>query len=232
MISRIVGKLYWKSMWRVPLMAAVTVSCIMLRWFRVDNTKVMRIWANACIGVCGITFNIKGSPNSAAQLIISNHISYLDIVILYYFWPAAKVLGNHQARKYFLVGKLFSMCGMFFVDRESLSSRSEARQKLGEMWAAGEKVALCPEGTVSYTGVGFRRGSFVEAAKSKVLIQGVKLKYPQYIIDGLDGRWFDERLFWVTNQNMEIEVEFFPAIKAQGDPQKLTNRWQKKLVGH
>jgi len=190
----------------------------------------MHLWSHAILRVCHV--RVIGQPKDTdAQMIFSNHIGYLDIVALYSIYPDAKVIAAERVRDIFLIGKLIAMSGAIFVQRDSVMDRARTRKAATDLWKEGKQIAVCPEGTVSYTGKPFKPGMFKEAVKAGVKVQPIKIIYDSHFIDAMNGEDFEKRLMFVTSQDIEITLQFFPPFIAKGDGGELCAKWQKKLVG-
>ena len=48
----------------------------------------MRHWGRACLAVLGCRVTVRGAPAAAPCLLVSNHISYVDILVLAAYSPA------------------------------------------------------------------------------------------------------------------------------------------------
>lgn len=82
-------------------------------------------------------------------LILCNHLSYLDIFIIFSYFPASFVASVDEVRNNFLLGKITELSGGFFVERRSRSGLRAEIEFMSEMLKMGINVALFPEGTTS-----------------------------------------------------------------------------------
>ena len=105
----------------------------------------------------------------SSGLLVSNHLSYLDIVVLSSIRPCVFVAKRDVAR-WPLFGWLAHAAGTIFVDRERRFS-TEFVNGIHEAIAAGLPVVLFPEGTSS-------DGSTVLPFKSALLESAVQLRSP------------------------------------------------------
>lgn len=80
------------------------------------------------------------------QIIIMNHLSWLDVLYSYYGLPGYKrVLSKKENKGNRFQAWLFKSVGVIFIDRDKpeLSSMRECINSL----KAGETLSICPEGT-------------------------------------------------------------------------------------
>lgn len=81
------------------------------------------------------------------RLVLSNHVSYLDVVVLGSMFPSSFV-AKEQIRSWPLVGFLCQGLGCIFVDRVSLSARVQALFRIEHLLGQGS-VCVFPEGTTT-----------------------------------------------------------------------------------
>ena len=128
----------------------------------------------------------------SSGLLVSNHLSYLDIVVLSSIRPCVFV-AKRDVASWPLFGWLALAAGTIFVDRERRFSSPNVVDRIRNAIAGGSVVILFPEGTSS-------DGSTVLQFKSALLESAVQLRAPiaaasiEYAID--DGSVADEVCYW------------------------------------
>mmetsp|Transcript_42206 Transcript_42206/g.99043 ORF Transcript_42206/g.99043 Transcript_42206/m.99043 type:complete len:438 (-) Transcript_42206:260-1573(-) len=102
----------------------------------------------------------------STPLIVSNHVSYLDTIILPLVLEAPKLVAMAEVAKWPLFGQLCKEMDMIWVDRSDPESRQAAKSAMLEhasSWTPGDRPLLVwPEGTTS-NGKGlkdFKSGAF------------------------------------------------------------------------
>ena len=124
----------------------------------------------------------------ASGLLASNHLSYLDVVVLSSIRPCVFVAKRDVATWPFF-GWLAHAAGTIFVDREHRLSSMAVVSLIREAIACGSVVVLFPEGTST-------DGSALLPFKSTLLESAVQLRCPvaagsiEYALD--DGSAADE----------------------------------------
>ncbi len=127
-----------------------------------------------------------------AGLLVCNHLSYLDIVLLAGVAPAVFVAKSEVAR-WPVFGWFARKGGTIFVQRERRAQTGEANDEIAEALAAGALVVLFPEGTSS-------GGERVLPFKSSLLEAAARTKRPiyaglvRYELD--DGDVAEEVCYW------------------------------------
>lgn len=132
--------------------------------------RAMRIrqrWARKLLSTMGIRIETKGTAPGFPCLLVGNHRSYLDPIILLRdvdAYPVAKA----EMAGWPIIGKGARMAGILYVERENSASRSDILRLIGRRIEAGFQVMIFPEGTTSGLPgtLPFRKGAFQLAARS------------------------------------------------------------------
>ena len=170
---------------------AMTVP-VVKRTQRLDHRAIwLHRWCRFACRVLGIRIRTHGSLPSSG-LLVSNHLSYLDIVVLSSIRPCIFVAKRDVAR-WPLFGWLAHAAGTIFVDRKRRFASKEAVDLIRKAITGGTVVVLFPEGTSS-------DGSTVLPFKSALLESAVQLRCPitsasvDYSLD--NGSVADEVCYW------------------------------------
>lgn len=163
--------------------------CILLVLFpRLDRSQRLdhgRKWAQRVLLVLGIEIQCHGAPlPAAAGLVVSNHLSWLDILVIQSLMPAVFV-AKAEVRGWPLIGWMAHSCATIFVNRSSRLSAREMADSTASLIEQGFSVVAFPEGT---SGDGSELGAFHSnvfegAIKTGALVQPVTLKH----LHGLTG---------------------------------------------
>lgn len=117
---------------------------------RLSRTDRARWLHNQCkhgLPLLGVNVVVKG-PLPASGLIVSNHLSYLDILVFSAALPCIFV-SKYEVRSWPLLGALARLGGTIFVKRERRSETPVVRGQMEETLLEGVPVVLFPEGTSS-----------------------------------------------------------------------------------
>ncbi len=155
------------------------------------RTAWLRYWCRFASRVLGIRITTNGSmPRSG--LLVCNHLSYLDIIVLSSIGPCVFV-AKRDIVAWPLFGWLTRAAGTIFVDRERRLGSAAVVDLVREAINGGSLVVLFPEGTSS-------DGSTVLPFKSSLLESAVQLRCAvaaatiEYALD--DGSVADEVCYW------------------------------------
>ena len=111
-------------------------------------------------------------------LVISNHLSYLDVLAYASIAPCAFV-AKREVREWPVFGTFATMAGTIYVDRERHAANGGAARLMEEALAAGLRVVLFPEGTSSNgrTVLRFHSGFFEPAIRADAMVTAAAIGY-------------------------------------------------------
>ena len=107
-----------------------------------------RFWSRFCLFLFGVKVDLRGEVPTAAGLVVSNHLSYLDVVLMAAHMPCAFV-AKSEVRAWPVIGLLAASMGTVFVDRGNKRDILRVTKILEKRIAAGQTVVVFPEGTSS-----------------------------------------------------------------------------------
>jgi 1-acyl-sn-glycerol-3-phosphate acyltransferase len=161
---------------------------------------VFRHWARWSIRVLGARIEVEGSPPAPPFVLASNHLGYVDIMVL-----ASQIdcvfVSRADVATWPVVGYLVSMVGTIFIDREAKRDIPRVLDLVYENLAHGRGIAIFPEGTTSdgSTVLRFRPALLEAAARSGVPVRCVSLTY-RTPAGSAPARvavcWWGEMTFW------------------------------------
>ena len=141
---------------------------------------LLQFWSRLLCLLFGIRVRTEGEaiPYENGYLVVSNHMSYFDIIILGSVVPGA-FISKAAVRYWPVIGWGAIMIGTLFFDRKSKRSRAEIKQKAIERLNQGQNVVIFPEGTTSdgRTLLPFRYGAFDIAIKAGTTVVPVAINY-------------------------------------------------------
>jgi len=110
--------------------------------------RVVRGWARGLARILRVRVVSSGRAPEAPFLLVSNHLSYLDVVVLASLVDAVFV-AKREVRRWPLFGPAARAIGCIFVDRESPRDALRAGAAMQDAVLAGHGVVLFAEGTSS-----------------------------------------------------------------------------------
>jgi lyso-ornithine lipid O-acyltransferase len=116
-------------------------------------------------------------------LIVSNHLSYLDIIVFSALAPCAFV-SKREVRKWPVFGLFAAIAGTIFVDRSKPALAQKSVEEMQATLNSGVRVVLFPEGTSTggETVLPFKPALFESAIETQQPITAAHLRY--FVPDG------------------------------------------------
>jgi 1-acyl-sn-glycerol-3-phosphate acyltransferase len=110
------------------------------------RARVFQRWARAAAWVLGMRVQRRGDPPRPPFLLVSNHVSYMDIVLLGTQAPCIFV-AKAEVADWPLVGRMCKSVETMFIDRERKRDLLRVTKQVESTIAGGAGVAIFPEGT-------------------------------------------------------------------------------------
>ncbi|WP_338146516.1 lysophospholipid acyltransferase family protein [Streptomyces boncukensis] len=151
------------------------------------DPEVLRARAGAALAALGVRFAASPGPGPlrvpgarAGTLVVANHISWLDALVLLAVEPVPLV-AKREVAHWPVVGTLARRAGTRFLDRARVRALPHAVARLAEELRAGRSVLVFPQATTwcSAPGGPFRRAVFQAAADAGAPVRPVTLAYEQ-----------------------------------------------------
>ncbi|OUD14569.1 hypothetical protein TPSD3_09790 [Thioflexithrix psekupsensis] len=178
---RLLGRVVLFAMWS---MSAVTLHLI-IRWLYPHKKLYMpMLWHRGCCWIFGLTIHTEGIVHAQTPILfVSNHVSYLDIIILGGILPGS-FISKDDVAAWPLFGALARLQDTLFIERQ----RHQVCDQLDQMQArlaAGDNLILFPEGTSSEGTevLPFKSALFKSVERGSpisVWIQPVSITYQKY----------------------------------------------------
>ena len=149
----------WRLVWRGPALLLLTLAAwlplFVLKPFlarrryatwRKVRSGIKRRWGRACLAVLGCQVTVRGAAPAPPCLLVSNHISYVDILVLAAYSPA-RFVSKAEVGDWPLAGTICRTVDILFVDRGRRRDVTRVGEQIAEALEAGDPVILFPEGT-------------------------------------------------------------------------------------
>ncbi|MBK6650578.1 MAG: 1-acyl-sn-glycerol-3-phosphate acyltransferase [Betaproteobacteria bacterium] len=186
----------------------------------------VQAWSVRMLHIMGISLDVQGDvPQHGPLLLVANHISWLDILVLHAS-RHCRFVSKADVQHWPLIGTLAQGCGTLFVERESRRDAMRVVHHMADALRSGDMLAIFPEGTTS-DGIGtlpFHANLFQAAISAHAPVQAIGLTYldaqsggqshaTDYIGDTslLSSVWAT-----VTAKPLCARVNFGPHLAAQG----------------
>ncbi len=215
---------------------------LLIRPFSARAASALRVhqlgvWARASLAIMGIRVTQEGPSPQAPFLLVSNHLSYLDIMVL---WSRvdAYFLAKSELGSWFLLGPLIRAAGTLFINRNRRAGVVPAIAAVKDKLALGNGVIFFPEGTSSSGGslLPFKSSLFAVAADTDLPVHVTCLHYattaPDHPVE-LEVAWWGDMAFGGHFLNLlrvprvNVRVRFAAEPVRHGDRKQLAAETQK-----
>jgi 1-acyl-sn-glycerol-3-phosphate acyltransferase len=114
-----------------------------------ERNERVQEWARGMLGVLGIELRLLGRPPAAGPvLLVSNHISWLDILVMHAA-RHCRFVSKSDVKHWPLIGTLATGGGTLYIERESRRDAMRVVHHMADALRAGGILAVFPEGTTS-----------------------------------------------------------------------------------
>lgn len=136
-------------------------------------------WSAKMLRLLGMRLQVQGRFRPGAKLIVANHVSWIDILVIHAVCPQARFVSKADVQGWPLVSRLVASARTLYIRRESRRDALRVVHQMGEALQAGDSVAVFPEGT---TGPGepllpFHANLLQPAIVTGVPVQPVALRF-------------------------------------------------------
>ncbi len=208
-----------------------TTSAARSRWLQRCSKRVLRIF--------GAELTVTG-PIPKTGLLVSNHLSYLDVLVLGALAPAVFV-AKREVKHWPVFGWFACAAGTLFTDREKRSQVRFLTAALRAVLQTGALVVLFPEGTSSngQTVLPFK-SALLEPAAAADSLPIVSAAFIEYHID--DGDAGEEVCYWkdmtflphlgnlLGKRRVSITVRFSELPQPSRDRKELARQLHAELL--
>ena len=194
--------------------------------------------------ILGIRLSIKGRPSERKPLIlIGNHCSYLDIIILGSVLPVCFV-AKSEIKGWFLFGTLARLQNSIFIDRRNFKAL-DSLKKISKNLSSNFAIIIFPEGTTNNGKrvLKFRASLFKVFEDDPTLgLQNFSLCYTHINSMPLDNRmrpniaWYGE-MSLITHlkrllnySSIGAKLQFHPTIVPHGVTRKIISEESREQV--
>ncbi len=108
--------------------------------------RIIRRWSRKLLRILHVRYTVRGHvPVSRPTLIVSNHVSWLDIWLINAV-VAVRFVAKADIRRWPVIGFLVKGAGTIFLEREKRHDTARTNRAIVHALTRGEYVAVFPEG--------------------------------------------------------------------------------------
>jgi 1-acyl-sn-glycerol-3-phosphate acyltransferase len=156
-----------------------TIKTVFPKLPQAEQEARVQVWAEAMLRIVGIELVVNGPrPASGPVLLVANHISWLDILVMHAA-RHCRFVSKADVGSWPFVRTLADGAGTLYIERESRRDAHRVVTQMAERLRAGDILAVFPEGTTG-DGITLRpfHANLIQAAiEASVPVQPVALKF-------------------------------------------------------
>jgi 1-acyl-sn-glycerol-3-phosphate acyltransferase len=199
-------------------------------------------WSRRLLAILRVEVRCHNAPAALPErcLLVTNHISWLDIFAVYAVAPSVFV-AKSDIREWPLVGTLVERVGTLFIERGNRRHAHATNGRVAAALEAGRLVAVCPEGTTTdgRSLKHFHPALLQPAIDARAMVLPAALRY----LDA-DGVQTDAAAYvgedslvgsiWriAAEPAMAVELRFVPCVNADGMRRRGLARVTHDLIAH
>ena len=131
------------------LRGLLTILLVFPRLDAAQRESRVQAWAARMLEILGISVEVRGTrPLHGPLLLVANHISWLDILVLHAA-RHCRFVSKADVRRWPLLGTLATGAGTLYIERESRRDAMRVVHHMAEALRTGDVLAVFPEGTTT-----------------------------------------------------------------------------------
>jgi 1-acyl-sn-glycerol-3-phosphate acyltransferase len=144
-----------RGLWRLARAVVHGLHGIGIVWLRfplldrAGRHERIRWWAGKMLRLLGVGLQLEGTLRPGAKLIVANHVSWLDIMVVHAVCPEARFVSKADVKDWPLVRHLVDSADTLYLQRERRRDALRVVHQMAQALSAGDTVAVFPEGTTS-----------------------------------------------------------------------------------
>ena len=178
-------------------------------------------WLRRFSAIVNLCITKQGEPPEQGALLVSNHVSWLDIIVIGQYLPAYFV-AKSDILSWPIIGYLSKQGGTIFIRRGDRKHIKATTEKMVWVLKQNSNIIAFPEGTTTSGDevLSFHASLFQPALLTRSAIQPVALQYQgeakqQAPFIG-DDDFIPHLIKMLSLDKIEVHVSFLPVIKSLG----------------
>ncbi|OFZ66558.1 MAG: hypothetical protein A2V79_02585 [Betaproteobacteria bacterium RBG_16_56_24] len=197
--------------------------------------RILKTWSRQLLDILNIGIRTEGQCSVRGEggcLIVSNHVSWLDIFVLNAIYPS-RFIAKAEVRNWPIIGWLCKRCNTIFIERAMRQNAALINRRVSFLLEQGACVGLFPEGT---TTDGKQVGHFHSALIQPAIDAGAALCPIALRYQGASGKQSSAAAFtgdmtltrsiWriLRSPRFDALLVFTPALATAGENRRMLAR--------
>lgn len=112
-----------------------------------EREQRVQAWATRMLAIMGVRLVVQGTPPEGGPvLVVSNHVSWLDILTVHAA-RHVRFVSKSNVQRWPLIGTLANGAGTLYIERERRRDALRVVHSMTEALSGGDVIAVFPEGT-------------------------------------------------------------------------------------
>ncbi len=115
------------------------------------RSRAVGRWSARLLAILNVKPSIRGTPPAIANraaVLVSNHVSWLDIQLIHSVWQV-RFVAKSEVRRWPLIGWLSAHTGTLFIERGKRRHAARINQSIHAAFQQGDAIGVFPEGTTT-----------------------------------------------------------------------------------
>ncbi|SCU76489.1 1-acylglycerol-3-phosphate O-acyltransferase PlsC [Cupriavidus necator] len=138
------------------LLRGLVTCALLFPWLGVRTREWhIRRWSRRLLRICGVEVEVVDATGAASHgagrqgaMVVSNHISWLDIYVIH-SWQPVRFVAKSEIRSWPLIGWLCGKTGTIFIERARKRDAHRVLHDITDVMLQGDLVGVFPEGTTT-----------------------------------------------------------------------------------
>ncbi|WP_432257927.1 lysophospholipid acyltransferase family protein [Cupriavidus sp. TMH.W2] len=138
------------------LLRGLVTCALLFPWLGVRSREWhIRRWSRRLLRICGVEVEVVDATGAASTgagrqgaMVVSNHISWLDIYVIH-SWQPVRFVAKSEIRSWPLIGWLCDKTGTIFIERGRKRDAHRVLHDITDVMLQGDLVGVFPEGTTT-----------------------------------------------------------------------------------
>lgn len=230
-LNLLAGGAFISSCYKFPSLSKITTKYL-------TDYKVFSLWVDDLNYAMNVEVSVSGDIMAESGLFVSNHISWLDTIVLSNIKPLS-FIARHDLENWPFLGTFTSRMDSVFINRDNKFHAYRSIPSIEKKLNEGRSVHVFPEGTTSVgkTVLPFYPMFFEAAVRTCRPVQAVVIRYtdaegallaePAYIDDDTFGQTLS-RMFMVDK--IYAHVHFLPPMDSRTLDRKFLSAESRETI--
>jgi len=144
-----------RAVWRLGRVVVHILHGVWVAWREFDGVSAahrcarIQWWSAKLLVLLGMRLQPMGRFQLGPQLVVANHVSWLDIAAVHAVCPQARFVSKSDVKAWPVLGWLIGAAGTLFIERENKRDALRVVHQSAQALREGDTVAVFPEGTTS-----------------------------------------------------------------------------------